>query len=125
MRICLLGNNLTNLVLANVLASKKLNIDIYYNSNLRSQKSHTSRTLAISPENLIFLKANNKKFKISAWPSEKIKIYVESNKEKELFEFKSNSKKNFFLIKYYEIYNFYLNNLKKNNFVNFVKIKKK
>ena len=29
MKICLLGNNLTNFVLANVLANKKLNVDIY------------------------------------------------------------------------------------------------
>ena len=33
MRICLIGKNLTNIVLARILANKKLTIDIIYNSD--------------------------------------------------------------------------------------------
>ena len=51
MRICLLGKSLTNLVLANVLANKKLEVDIYYTSKLDLQKSDSPITLAISNEN--------------------------------------------------------------------------
>ena len=80
MRICLLGKNLTNLVLANILANKKLDIDIYYTSSLISQKKDSSRTLAISNENYDFLRENTKKFNLSSWPTESIKIYIENIK---------------------------------------------
>ena len=40
MRICLIGKNLTNFVLAMVLVNKKLNIDIIY--NCRVEKINTS-----------------------------------------------------------------------------------
>ena len=56
MRICLLGNNLTNFVLANVLANKKLNVDIFYTQNLILRKNESSRTLAISSDNYVYLK---------------------------------------------------------------------
>ena len=124
MRICLLGKNLTNLVLANILANKKLNIDIYYTSSLVLQKKDSSRTLAISNENYEFLKEKIKKFSLSSWATESIKIYIEKKKTKELFEFKNSNKKNFFLIKYSEIYNFFLKKLKKNKYVKFIKSKK-
>ena len=122
MRICLLGKNLTNLVLANILANKKLDIDIYYTSSLISQKNDSSRTLAISNENYDFLRENTKKFNLSSWPTESIKIYIEKKTE-ELFEFKNNKKKIFFLIKYSEIYNFFLKKLKNNKYIKFIKLK--
>jgi len=119
MSICLIGKNLTNLVLANVFANKKLKVDIAY--NLNTKKNETSRTLSISHDNYIYLKKINKNLNISAWPSEKIKIYNEKEKFKELFEFKNNKKSIFYLLKYNDIYNFFLNFSKKNKFINFAK----
>ena len=46
MKICLIGQNLTNLILANVFAQKKLNVDVYLNKKI--QKIKTNRTIAIS-----------------------------------------------------------------------------
>ena len=123
MRICLLGNNLTNFVLANVLANKKLNVDIFYTQNFNLRKNESSRTLAISSDNYVYLKENNKKLNISAWPTKKIKIYVEKKKSEELFEFINKDKNNSFLIKYDEIYDFFLKNLKKNRYIKFIKLK--
>ena len=120
MSICLIGKNLTNLVLANVIANKKLRVDIAY--NLNTKKNESSRTLSISHDNYIYLKKINKKINISAWPTKKIKIYNEIEKFKELFEFKNNKKDIFYLIKYHDIYNFFLNFSKKNKFINFVKV---
>tara|TARA_B100000029_G_scaffold492680_1_gene554243 strand:- start:57 stop:1145 length:1089 start_codon:yes stop_codon:yes gene_type:complete len=120
MCIFLIGKNLTNLVLANVIANKKLRVDIAY--NLNTKKNESSRTLSISHDNYIYLKKINKKINISAWPTKKIKIYNEIEKFKELFEFKNNKKDIFYLIKYHDIYNFFLNFSKKNKFINFVKI---
>ena len=44
MRICLLGRNLTNLVLANVLANKTIEVDIVYSYKINKSKNESSRT---------------------------------------------------------------------------------
>ena len=59
MKICLLGNNLTNLVLANILLKKKINVDII--SKVKpSLLTNTIRTIAISNDNYKFLRENIK-----------------------------------------------------------------
>ena len=74
MKICLLGNNLTNLVLANILIKKKINVDIISQSK-QPLLTNTIRTIAISNENYEFLRQNIKGFSNFGWPTEKIKIY--------------------------------------------------
>jgi len=118
MNICLLGNNLTNLVLANILLKKKINVDIISQAKL-SLLTNTVRTIAISNENYNFLKENIEGFSNLGWPTEKIKIYSDKNKSSELFEFKNNNQKNFYLIKYSALYNL----MKKNKFLKFIKLK--
>ena len=54
MKICLIGQNLTNLILADVFDQKKLNVDLYLNKKI--QKIKTSRTIALSSENFNYLK---------------------------------------------------------------------
>jgi len=91
MKICLLGNNLTNLVLANVLVNKKLFVDIVYWHNFTKKES--SRTLSISKDNYEYLKKLQDNFNVYAWPTEKIKIYNERSKLEELFEFENKKKR--------------------------------
>ena len=38
MKICLIGQNLTNLILARVFEEKKLNVDIYSNKKIQNNK---------------------------------------------------------------------------------------
>ena len=38
MKICLIGQNLTNLILANVLEEKKLKVDIFLNKKIQNIK---------------------------------------------------------------------------------------
>ncbi len=118
MNICLLGNNLTNLVLANILLKKKINVDIISQAK-PTLLTNTVRTIAISNENYKFLKENIKGISNLGWPTEKIKIYSDKNKSSELFEFKNNNQKNFYLLKYSELYNL----MKKNKFLKFIKLK--
>ena len=118
MNICLLGNNLTNLVLANILLKKKINVKIICQSE-KSLSKNTNRTIAISNENYKFLKENIKGLSILGWPTEKIKIYSDKNISSELFEFKNKSNSNFHLLKYIELYNL----LKKNKSLKFRKLK--
>ena len=54
MNICLLGNNLTNLVLANILIKRKIRVDIISQTHQPLVKK-TVRTIAISNENYKFL----------------------------------------------------------------------
>ena len=55
MNICLLGNNLTNLVLANIFLKNKINVDIV-SLNSEPVFKDTIRTIAISNKNFNFLK---------------------------------------------------------------------
>ena len=118
MNICLLGNNLTNLVLANILLKKKINIDIISQTS-HSALKNTVRTIAISNENYNFLKKNIKGINNLGWPTKKIQIFSEKNKSTELFEFKNKNQNNFHLFKYRELYKL----LKKNKSLNFIQLK--
>jgi 2-octaprenyl-6-methoxyphenol hydroxylase len=118
MKICLLGNNLTNLVLANILIKKKIIVDIIYQAKTPSIRN-TIRTIAISNENYKFLKENIKEISNFGWSTEKIKIYSTKNKSSELFEFENKNQSNFFLFKYSQIYNL----LKKNKSLKFINLK--
>ncbi len=119
MNICLLGNNLTNLVLANILLKKKINVDIISQSK-PSLLINTVRTIAISNENYEFLRQNIKGISNFGWPTEKIKIYSAQNKSSELFEFKNKNQNNFFLLKYSALYNL----MKRNKSLKFINLKK-
>ncbi len=118
MKICLLGNNLTNLVLANILLKKKINVDIISQAK-SSSLTNSIRTIAISNENYEFLKENIKGLSSLGWPTEKIKIYSDKNKSSELFEFKNKKQNNFYLLKYSTFFNL----MKKNKFLKIIKLK--
>ena len=99
MNICLLGNNLTNLVLANIFLKKKINVDIISLASAPVLKN-TIRTIAISSENYKFLKENIKNFSNLGWPTSIIKIYSEKDRSSALYEFKNKNKNNFYLLRY-------------------------
>ena len=123
MKICLLGNNLTNLLLANILVKKKILIDIFFIPKTKLSNNNT-RTIAISNENHKFLNKYIKSFSTFGWPSENIKIYSEKSSSSELFEFRIKNENNFYLVKYNEFYKLLQNNIKNNKFVKFIKLKK-
>ena len=118
MKICLLGNNLTNLVLANILIKKKINIEIV-TQKPKSIFKNTIRTIAISEENYKFLVKNIKGLSSLGWPTNKIKIFSSKKNSQELFEFKNKDKNNFYLLKYISLYNL----VKKNKSLKFVTLK--
>ena len=120
MKICLIGKNLTNLVLAKNLSNKNLSIDILFERNKENKLSQ--RTLAISKDNFNFLSLINNQMKVAAWPVKNIKIYSDNNNLKELAEFKNNKKENFFLVKYIDILNSFEKICKINKKIKFKKI---
>ncbi len=97
MKICLIGQNLTNLILANVFEKKKLNVDIYLNRKFKNIK--TNRTIALSSENYDYLKSVTKS-SIPCWKSKEIKIFTEGFQPKEIINFNKKNKEVFNLISY-------------------------
>ena len=89
MKICLIGQNLTNLILADVFNQKKLNVDIYLNKKI--QKIKTSRTIALSSENFNYLKQSTNS-NVIPWKSKEIKIFTQDFNSKEIINFKKKNK---------------------------------
>ena len=95
MKICLIGQNLTNLILASVFEEKKLNVDIYLNKKFQNIK--TNRTIALSSENFDYLKFFTKS-NIIPWKSKEIKIFTEGSQTKEIINFNKKNKEVFNLV---------------------------
>ncbi len=114
MKICLIGQNLTNLILASVFEEKKLNVDIYLNK--KNQILKTNRTIAISSENFDYLKFLAKS-SVIPWKSKEIKIFIEEPKTKELINFKKKNKEVFNLIAYSKLNEIFLKRIKKSKFI--------
>ena len=119
MKICLIGQNLTNLILARVFAEKKLHVDMYINSKI--QKLNTNRTIAISSENFKYLKALTKS-DLPAWKAKDIKIYIEDRLKKEIINFNKKKVEAFNLMSYSRLNNIFFNKIKKSRYVNIIKL---
>ena len=114
MKISLIGQNLTNLILANVFAEKKLNVDIYLNKKIKKIK--TNRTLALSNENFNYLKFTTKS-SFKSWKSREIKIFTEDSQTKEIINFNEKNKEVFNLISYSKLNEIFLKKVKKSKFI--------
>ena len=66
MNICVIGNNLTSLVLSKALVNKKINVTIFY--NYKKKIFNSNRSIGITRKNIDFLQNNilkiNKKYLI-------------------------------------------------------------
>ena len=116
MKVCLIGQNLTNLILASVFEEKKLNVDIYLNKKIQNIK--TNRTIALSSDNFDYLKFLTKS-SIIPWKSKEIKIFSENSRSKELISFKKKNKEVFNLIAYSKLNEIFLKKIQKSKFVKF------
>ena len=56
MKISIIGNSLTGLILAKALVNKNINFEIFYKAKTQNLKSN--RTIAITNKNMAFLKAD-------------------------------------------------------------------
>ena len=114
MKICLIGQNLTNLILASVFEEKKLNVDIYLNKKFQNIK--TNRTIALSSENFDYLKFVTKSSIIS-WKSKEIKIFTEGSQSKEIINFNKKNKEVFNLVSYSKLNEIFFKKIKKSKFI--------
>ena len=112
MNICLIGNNLTNLVLANILINRKIKVDLY--PTLQKKKISKDRTLGISEKNINFLRKNKINLEKIIWPIKKIEIFNEKNKNNKILEFSNDKHNCFSILKNESFYNILTKKLNKN-----------
>ena len=122
MNICVIGNNLTSLVLSKALVNKKINVTIFYNYEKKIFKSN--RSIGITRKNIDFLKNNilkiDKKYLNSI---KQIEIYTEKNKKKKILNFSEKDKHLFDLIKADTLYKLLKKDLSKKKKFKIKKIK--
>ena len=121
MKICLIGQNLTNFILALAFAEKKVSVDIHINKKTNNFK--TDRTIAISEKNFDYLNGLVKK-PIPSWQSKEIKIYIEKTRSKEIINFKNNNREVFNLVKFDKLVNLFTTKIKKSKFIQLNKLDK-
>ena len=98
MKVCLIGNNLTSLILAKILNKKKINVQIY--SSKSTKLKFNTRTLGVTDYNLKYLSTIFKNISILVNPINKIKILIEKNETKEKIIFDKKSLTLFNMVKY-------------------------
>jgi len=119
MNICLIGDGLTNLVLAKTLIEKNIKVSLYYNHPKR--KLYNTRTLGISKNNYDFIQNKIIKAEKLFWPINLIKIFTEKSQSNKILSFGENKQKLFYIIENRKLYKKIETTIKKNK--NFKKIK--
>jgi len=116
MKVCIIGDGLVSLTLANVLIQKELSVDILINRKIN--KYDKTRTLGISKSNIDYF--NNEIINIEKilWKIKNIKIYTEKSPNQEVLNF-NNDKQIFSIIKNYELQKLLNDNLKKSKLIRF------
>jgi len=117
MKVCIIGDGLVSLTLANVLIQKDLFVDIY--SIKKNNFNDPSRTLGISKSNIDYF--NNKIMNIekNLWNIQKIKIFIDKNNKKELLKFDNKGSQIFSMIRNNQLQKLLFDKLKRSKFIKF------
>ena len=114
MKVCIIGNNLTSLVLAKALVKKEIFVDIFYKN--KKTYINKTRTLGISKSNIDYFNKNISNISKILWPIKKIKIYSENSGDNEIIKFEDEKNNLFSIIKNEKIFEQLNKELKKNRF---------
>jgi len=116
MKICILGDGLTSLVLAKILVNKKICVDILCDDNAINY-SH-SRTFGITKNNYDFFSKEVLNLKNISWKLDNIEVYTENLPNQKILEFKKKNSEIFSIIRNHQLYKNLSIELKKNKFFN-------
>ena len=119
MNICLIGYGIPCLILANILTNKNIKISIFDEGNYK--KKFETRTLGIAKKNIDFLKKESISIENNAWFINNIKIFNESQNNKEILNFGPVDSKIFSIIKYNKFISLLEKKIKKKKLIHFIK----
>lgn len=120
MRVCIIGDGLISLTLANILIQKELFVDII--SSRKNYEYDKTRTLGVSKSNIDYINREIMNIDKISWKIKNIKIYTKKYYNEELLNFNNNGKQIFSIIKNYDLQKLLKYNLKKSKLVNFKNI---
>ena len=122
MKICLIGNNLTSLILAHILSKKKFNVEIY---SLKPTKNiFKTRTLGITNHNIKFLSFFFPKIRKFSNQINEIKVVIKNNNKDSKLVFNEKKSPLFYMFKYNILLNYLKDQNKRNKNVKFKKLSK-
>lgn len=119
MKVCIIGDGLVSLALANVLIKKNLSVDIL--STSKNKKYNQTRTLGISKSNVDYFNKNIANIEKILWEIKNIKIYNENLKKNEILNFTNKDQQIFSIVKNQKLYNILDKNLRKSKLASFQK----
>jgi len=119
MKVCIIGDGLVGLALANVLIQKDLFVDIF--SVKKNHFNDQSRTLGISKSNIDFFNNEIMNIEKILWNIQKIKIFTDKNDKKELLKFDNKSNQIFSIIRNNQLQKMLFDKLKRSKFIKFKK----
>ena len=116
MKVCILGNSLTALMLAKTLVNLKINVEVLYAK--KKLNLNKTRTIGISKSNIDFI--NEKIIYINPilWKLKKIEIFSDNLAGEKLINFEKNNEQIFSIIQNHNLYEILKNDLSKNKFYN-------
>ena len=117
MKVCIIGDGLASLALANVLIKKDIYVDIC--SVQKNFSYDQSRTLGISKSNINYFNKEIININKILWKIKNIKIYTEKNYKKEILKFDNQNEQIFSIIRNYQLQKLLIKNLKKSKFTKF------
>jgi len=102
MKVAILGNNLSSLVLAKILVNKNIYVDLL--SDLNEANYPKSRTIGITHKNFEFFSNNVLSIEKISWKIKNIKIYSDNLPNQKILEFKKKDSDIFYIIRNDQIY---------------------
>ena len=121
MKICLIGDGITNQILAIFLVKRKIKVDLYSSFNKSDNKK--TRTIGLTNNNKKFLEKNINNFGKLLWPINSIKIFNQSSQDKEIINFNKSKEAKFYIFKNNNFKNLLKKKLNKNKYFSKKKIK--
>jgi len=122
MNICVIGNNLTSLVLSKALINKKINVTFFY--KYEKKTSVSNRCIGITEKNTHFIKKNILKISDKHFHSiDQIEIYTEKNIDEKILNFEEKNSYLFNLIEADKLFKLFKNDLSKKKNLKIKKIK--
>jgi len=120
MKVCIIGDGLVSLTLANVLIQKELSVDIL--SNLKKNNYDKTRTIGLSKSSVDYFNKEIINIKKILWEINSIKVFTEKFSNNEILKFENNNKEVFSITQNYKLEKMLIRNLQSNKLIKFKKV---